>query len=754
VSLLASWVLFPSVLAVLALGSGLALERVAGVSLPGELLAPSGVAVMIVVAGFATLSAATAALAVPAVVTVAAAGLACAVTRGLPRRAGLPLAAGATVFCVYAAPVVLSGQATFAGYIKLDGTATFLALTDRVIQHGHSLAGLTPSSYEATLSINLGHGYPVGALLPFGIGRALVGVDGAWVYQPYLAFLAAMLALVLYELAGSVLRSARLRAVAAVVAAQPALLYGFALWGGIKELAAAPLVALVAALAPSATEYTSSCRSLVPLAAAVAALLGVLSVGGVVWCLAAAAVVAVLAMRGRRMALRAGALAGAVLLLSVPTLLDARSFLNPATETAVRSSTVLGNLVHPLSGLQVFGVWPTGDFRQAPSDLAAARILIGAVAVAALVGSVLAWRLRVWALLLYAGSGIAGCALVAGLASPWIVAKAYAIVAPAVVLAALVGCAGLVTRGRVTEGIVGLFAIAGGVLWSNALAYHEANLAPRPQLAELERIGHRFSGQGPALMTEYQPYGVRHFLRGLDAEGASELRRRCDSAPERRRTRQGRLRRCRRIPGERATRLPHAGATSLAGRRPPPGRLPTRLARQVLRRLAEVHCVRSCPGAQRPPARAWSAALESRGWAWRDRASIDLDGCNRGLGRLSGGLGEASDIHPTVEMRVPFHLGRRIVSKPPRGRGRWTAPRDSNRPTQQRRSVHIPRRKHARCGHSCDRAFVLEPCLCARRRRARVRPWPARRHHRARQFVPAYAWVTRSCRPRRPGLRS
>jgi hypothetical protein len=27
-------------------------------------------------------------------------------------------------------------------------------------------------------------------------------------------------------------------------------------------------------------------------------------------------------------------------------------------------------------------------------------------------------------------------------------------------------------------------------------------------------------------MTEYQPYGVRHFLRSLDAEGASELRRR------------------------------------------------------------------------------------------------------------------------------------------------------------------------------------------------------------------------------------
>ena len=56
-------------------------------------------------------------------------------------------------------------------------------------------------------------------------------------------------------------------------------------------------------------------------------------------------------------------------------------------------------------------------------------------------------------------------------------------------------------------------AIAGGVLWSNVLAYHDVWLAPRPALAELASIGDRFAGDGPTLMTEYQPYGVRHFLR-------------------------------------------------------------------------------------------------------------------------------------------------------------------------------------------------------------------------------------------------
>ena len=61
------------------------------------------------------------------------------------------MAAAVGVFAVFAAPIVLSGEATFAGYIKLDDTATWFAMTDRVMEHGRSLAGLAPSTYEATL---------------------------------------------------------------------------------------------------------------------------------------------------------------------------------------------------------------------------------------------------------------------------------------------------------------------------------------------------------------------------------------------------------------------------------------------------------------------------------------------------------------------------------------------------------------------------------------------------------------------------
>ena len=107
-------------------------------------------------------------------------------------------------------------------------------------------------------------------------------------------------------------------------------------------------------------------------------------------------------------------------------------------------------------------------------------------------------------------------------------AKALAIAAPAVLALACAGAGALWRPGRRVESAVLGALVTGGVLWSNALAYHDVSLAPRGQLHELETIGHSIAGQGPALMTSYEPYGARHFMRNADPEGASELRRRFD----------------------------------------------------------------------------------------------------------------------------------------------------------------------------------------------------------------------------------
>jgi hypothetical protein len=541
-----AWLAFPLLLVALAAGCGLALERATGARLPGALVAPAGLAVLVVEAHLCTLADATAELATPLVVATAAAGAALARRGRRPLRPDpSALAAAALVFAVFALPVVASGEATFAGYVKLDDTATWLAIADRAMEHGRSTEGLAPSTHEAAFSLNVSGGYPIGAFLPLGAGAVLLPVDAAWLFQPYLCVLAAMLALALYELARPLVPRRPARAAAAFVAAQPALLVGYSLWGGVKEVAAAALVATFVALLAWALADLRPARAVAP-AAAAAALIAVLSFGGVVWLALPLAVAGAAAVRRRALA-TAAAFAAATAAFALPSLVTAEVFLRPAAGV-VTDSAELGNLIEPLSVLQMLGVWPSGDFRVHPDARVATSLLLAVVAGAAAWGLAAGVRRAAWGLVTYSGATAAAALGVAAFGSPWIDGKAFATAAPAALLPAAAGIAAALggSHGppapapggspppaaplppglrRLAAGLAAL-AVAGGVLWSNALAYRDVSLAPRDRLAELERIGERIDGEGPTLMTEYEPYGVRHFLRDADPEGASELRRR------------------------------------------------------------------------------------------------------------------------------------------------------------------------------------------------------------------------------------
>jgi hypothetical protein len=187
-------------------------------------------------------------------------------------------AGAAFFFAVFAAPFVLSGRATFGGYIKLDDTATYLAMLDRAMQHGYNTAGLAPSTFEATLSTSLAYGYPLGSLLPLGVGRALVAQDAAWLWQPYLTVMAALLACGLYQLTVGLVASPRLRALVAFAGGQAARLFGYGIWGSVKEVVTSGVV-LAALVVPGRLARTSA-RAAIFAAAIGSALLGVLSVGG------------------------------------------------------------------------------------------------------------------------------------------------------------------------------------------------------------------------------------------------------------------------------------------------------------------------------------------------------------------------------------------------------------------------------------------------------------------------------------------
>jgi hypothetical protein len=522
-----AWFVFPLLLVLLCIGTGLLVERIAGAGVPTALVLPSGLSVIVVVGSLTVSLPSTAKLTTPLVAALAAAGF--VLSRRRRRPDSWAIGSSTLAYLCYGAPVLASGTPTFAGYVKLDDTATFLALADRILDHGRNLAGLPPSTYEATLGVNLAHGYPLGSLLPLAIGHQLVRTDLAWLYQPWLSFCAAVLALCLYQLAAPLIRSRPLRAAAAFVAAQSALLYGYALWGGVKELAATALVATAAALTATLRPPYHA-RRLVPFAIACAAILDTLSVAGVVW-LVPLTIPLLLLLRRAPAVVAAGL--GAVAVLALPALATVTEFLRGANRATFESGAVLGNLFRALRPLQIMGIWPNGDFRADPHARTAAALLIAVAVAAALVGVILAVRSNARSLLLAIGSVLTGAVVFVLVGAPWVGAKALAIGSPFVLLTALCACVGLAPHVRgpgrrtaVAVGATAAAALVAGVVWSDALAYHDADLAPRGQLLELERIGDRFAGQGPALMTEYQPYGVRHFLRRVDPEGVSELRRR------------------------------------------------------------------------------------------------------------------------------------------------------------------------------------------------------------------------------------
>lgn len=524
--MLVSWLLFPLLLAGLCLGCGLLLELLAARRIPGSLLAPAGFLFAVVAAGVLTARGETAPLATPAVALLALAGAVLSFPSWRRRRPDpWLLAAALGAFAVYAAPVVLSGEPTFTGYIKLDDTATWMAFVDRVMEHGRDLAGLEPSSYQTTLQVNLPSGYPVGAFLPLGVGARLTGTDVAWLVQPYMATMAALLAATLYRLAEGLVASRPWRALAAFAAAQSALLFGYGLWGGIKELAVALAIAALAAPAPGAAAPGGGWRATLPAALATTALLTMVGSGGLVWVAPILALLALALWRAqgpRALWRRAWPLVLTVALLGVPALFAAGVF--SPTQGGLTSAAELGNLIRPLRVSQFAGIWLSGDFRLDPPRMGLTTYLIVLVIAGAAAGAWLAWRQRAWQLLLYVAGAAAGSLSVFAYSSPWVGAKALASGSPALLLLALAGAAAFAARVERVLGTTVAALLLAGVLWSNALAYHDVSLAPYDQLRELESIGEEFAGEGPALMTEYQPYGVRHFLRKLDAEGASELR--------------------------------------------------------------------------------------------------------------------------------------------------------------------------------------------------------------------------------------
>jgi hypothetical protein len=528
--LLAAWVLFPAALLALCLGLGLLLQRLSAWRMPGALLLPVGFATLLALARLITATGATAPLALPIIVVLALAGLVLG-ARSLRRPDPWLAAAAVGVFAVFAAPVVLSGDPTFAGYLVMPDSGHQLTLAWLYAHHGPDWQALatasTPSGSTEYIGGYVTTAYPVAAQAALGVTAPLGLIDLAWLYQPFITVIVVMGCLAVAELVRPWVGPRWLRALVVFVVAQPALLVGYALQGSIKELAAAALIALVVALLVAAAREQRPARSLLALAVTAAAAIGALgpSIGPYL----VLPFLAVLWVWGGRywrrheradlLWLAAGGLVAVVLILPLFGGAGVAVRVHAATLEAQRD---LGNLAEPLSPLHALGVWLNGDYRYRPQySLGISYGVPAVVALGALFGALWLLRARAVGLLLLVATVALPSLYLLRSGSPYADAKVLMILSPTVLLLALLGALSLrEVHRRVEAGLLtGL--IAAGVVASSALAYHDVSLAPHARYAELLHINERLAGRGPAITTEYDEFG-KYFLRDVPAQNLPE----------------------------------------------------------------------------------------------------------------------------------------------------------------------------------------------------------------------------------------
>jgi hypothetical protein len=566
---------YPVVLALLCIGAASLVDRASGGVLPAMLFPAVGAGALIVVSQLSTYVVALAPATPYLLVAVSLAGVVLGWERlrslaGAWRGSLWQLLVMPLAYALALAPVLAAGRPTFSSYMALADSAVHMLGADYLISHGQDYSHLDLSnSYGAFIHAYYGSSYPSGADTLLGASARLLSLPLMWAFQAFVAFVLATAAGPAWVLARRVGLERAWGAAAALTITLPALVYAYELIGSIKEVVALALVLTLGALVVEHRRWLwGGARAAIPFALTVAGGVAALGVAFGVWALAATLVLAGVAVAEPLRAKRKGEtptvedltqttaprarggqsvsgdsqtpaeLAGAppgapslgrlaalvavgalVLLVAAwPTWVDLSGSLHVAQAIAVTSNP--GNLHSALHPAQLLGVWLGGSYKLVPTGVALTltSVLVGFVLVLAVLGFGNAVRSGRYALAGWFALLLVAWLLLASLATTWADAKTLMLTSPAVVLMAWAGIAALRASPLRLGAPLVAFLLVGGVLVSDALQYHESNLAPTARYEELASLNKRFAGRGPTLFADFDEYAL-YELRDLDVNG-------------------------------------------------------------------------------------------------------------------------------------------------------------------------------------------------------------------------------------------
>ena len=427
------------------------------------------------------------------------------------------LAAGLPVAVLVLVPFAASGRAGTLGVSFDNDMSSHLLLAEAY--RSSAVAQVTPLLAE----------YPLG---PHALTASLAQGMGIRVDLAFAGLMAAVPILLAWTTIAAV-RGARWleKVLVATVVGIPFLIAAYYGQGSFKELMEALFVLACALVLAGFQPRLGSRRRWIPFALICAGAVSVYSLQGLVW----PAALLALWLAGRAAAtgwgsgLRAswrelrGELVpaliglGVLVLVLVPQLPRIEKFVSKGSTFVIGQSN-LGNLVGPLSGWEMFGVWNNPNYELGPVSPFRAGMWTAFVLALVVVGGIALIRRGRWMLPLAAGAAVLVWVYANHAQSPYVAAKALVIASPLVLLVAVFAVVQRAPgRGSSRGWLYAILAVALAVrvVDSSWEALRFSKVGPTNHLAELRSIRGSLHGRPGAVSRQRRlhPVGARGLTR-------------------------------------------------------------------------------------------------------------------------------------------------------------------------------------------------------------------------------------------------